>query len=165
MGPASLGVPPRVHRLLDNGSDPLLELVGSWFCFAVASARLPSLAEAGQPPSGPFRPPILPTSRSSVVHCPGKWVVEIHMILGCFVGLWIDVKAFRCIQLNRGPTLDLEPHERVSLPLDQSRGRVLGGARPAGLGEAGRPGFSRILAKFRTCCSCIQILTKTCGTR
>ena len=53
----------------------------------------------------------------------------------------MDVEAFRCIQLNRGPTLDSEPHECISLPLDRRRGRVLGGARPAGLGEAGRPGF------------------------
>ena len=40
--------------------------------------------------------------------------------------------------MNHNPTLDSEPHECVSLPLDRSRGRVLGGARPAGLGEAGR---------------------------
>ena len=37
--PVGLGMPPRVHRLSDNGSDPLLESVGSWFCFAGASAR------------------------------------------------------------------------------------------------------------------------------
>ena len=158
-------MPPRVHRLSDNGSDPLLESVGSWFCFAVASARLPSLAEAGQPPSGPFRPPILPTSRSSVVHCPGKWIAEILLILGGFVGLWIDVKAFRCIQLNRGPTLESEPYECVSLPLDRSRSRVLGSARPSGLGEAARPGFLPIFAYFLYACSCNQNSSKTCGTR
>ena len=73
---------PCVHRLSDNGSDPLLESVGSWFCFAGVSARL-----AGRPPFGPFRSPVLPTSRSSVVHCPGKWVAERLLILGCFVGL------------------------------------------------------------------------------
>ena len=53
----------------------------------------------------------------------------------------MDVEAFRCIQLNQSPTLDLEPHECVSWPLDRSHGRALEGARPAGLGEAGRPGF------------------------
>ena len=39
------------------------------------------------------------------------------------------------------PTLDLEPYECVSWSLDRSRGRASEGARPAGLGEAGRPGF------------------------
>ena len=134
-------MPPRVHRLSDNGSDPLLESVGSWFCFAGVSARPTGLGEAGRPPSGPFLPPVLPTSCSSVVHCPEKWVAEILLISGCFVGLWLDVEAFRCIQLNHSPTLDSNPHECVSWPLDRSRGIALGGARPAGLGEAGRPGF------------------------
>ena len=158
-------MPPGVHRLSDNGSDPLLEFVGSWFCFAGVSARPTGLGEAGRPPSGPFRPPVLPTSRSSVVHCPGKWIAEILLILGCFVGLWTNVNAFRCIQLNRGPTLDSEPHECVSLPLDRSRGRVLGGARPAGLGEAARPGFLPISAHFWYTYSCNQNSSKICGTR
>ena len=37
--PVGLGMPPRVHRLSNNGSDPLLESVGSWFRLAVAIAR------------------------------------------------------------------------------------------------------------------------------
>ena len=53
----------------------------------------------------------------------------------------MDVEAFWCILLNQGPTLDSEPHECVTLPLVRNRGRVFGDARPAGLGEAGRPGF------------------------
>ena len=53
----------------------------------------------------------------------------------------MDVEAFRCIQLNQGPILDSEPLECVTLPLVRSRGCVFVGARPAGLGEAGRPGF------------------------
>ena len=117
-GLASLGMPPRVHRLSNNGSDPLLESVGSWFCFAVASARPAGLGEAGRPPSGPSRPLTLPGLRSALVHSPGKWVTEFFLILGCFVGLWTNVDAFRCIQLNQGPTLDSDPYECVSLPLD-----------------------------------------------
>ena len=53
----------------------------------------------------------------------------------------MHVEAFWCIQLNQGPTFDSEPHEYVTLPLVRSRDCVLGGARPAGLEEAGRPGF------------------------
>jgi len=75
------------------------------------------------------------------MHFPGKWVLEILVTLGCVVNLWMDVEAFRCIQLNQGPTHDSEPHECITLPLVRSRDYVLGGARPAGLGEAGRPGF------------------------
>ena len=141
-------MPPYGHHLSDNGSDLLLESVGSWFCFAVASAR-----PAGRPPSGPSRPLVLPMLHSAFVHCPGKWVARLHWILGCLVALWTNVNAFRCIQLNRGPTLVSEPHECISLPLDQSRGRVLGGARPAGLGEAARPGFLPISAHFWYTCS------------
>ena len=99
------------------------------------------MCQAGRPPSGPSRPLGLPRLRSALVPSPGKWVAEVYLILGCLVGLWMDVEAFRCIQLNQSPTLDSEPHECVSWPLDRSRGRALGGARPAGLGEAGRPGF------------------------
>ena len=56
------------------------------------------------------------------------------MNLGCLVGLWMDVEAFRCFQLNQGLILDLEPLECVTLPLVRSRGHVFGGARPARLG-------------------------------
>ena len=66
------------------------------------------------------------------------------------MSLWTKVDAFRCIQLNQSPTLDSEPHECVSWPLDRSRGRDLEGARPSGLGEAGRPGFCPILPNFGT---------------
>ena len=64
--------------------------------------------------------------------------------------LWMDVEAFRCIQLNLGPTLDSEPLECVTLPLVRSRGHVFGYARPAGLEEASRPGFCPFLAIFGT---------------
>ena len=37
--PAGLEMLPRVHRLSDSGSDPLLESVGSWLRLAVACAR------------------------------------------------------------------------------------------------------------------------------
>ena len=53
----------------------------------------------------------------------------------------MDVEAFRCIKMNQGPTLDSGPHECVTLPLVRNWGRVFGVARPADLGEAGRPGF------------------------
>ena len=36
---AGLGMPPRVHRLSDNGSDLFLESVGSWLCLTVVTAR------------------------------------------------------------------------------------------------------------------------------
>ena len=137
MGTASLGMPPRVHHLSDSGSDPLLESVGSWFRLTVAVARQAGLGEAGRPPSGPSRPLVLPGLCTAFVQSPGKWVAEVLLILGCLVVLWMDVEAFRCIQLNRSPTLDSEPHECVSWPLDRSRGRASEGARPAGLGEVG----------------------------
>ena len=93
--PVGLGMPPRVHRLSDSGSDPLLESVGSWLRLEVACAR-----PAGLPPFGPSRPLVLPRLRSALVPSPGKWVAEVYLILGCLVGLWMDVEAFRCIQLN-----------------------------------------------------------------
>ena len=158
-------MPPRGHRLPDNGSDPLLESIGSWFRFAVASATPASLWETGQHPSGPSWPLVLPRLCSALVHSPGKWVTEFFLILGCFVGLWTNVDAFRCIQLNRGPTLDLEPHECVLLPLDQSRGSVSRGARSAGLGEAARPGVLPISTHFWHTYSCNQNSSKICGTR
>ena len=151
--PAGLGVPPRGHRFSVNGSDLLLQSVGNWFCFAVASATPAGLGEAGWPPSGPSRPLVLPRLCSTLVHSPGKWVTEFFLILGCFVGLWTNVNAFRCIQLNQGPTLDSKPHECISLPLDRSRGHVLGGARPASLGEAARPGILPNSAQFWCTCS------------
>ena len=67
------------------------------------------------------------------MHSPEKWVLEILVTLGYLMNLWMDVEAFRCIQLNQGLTLDSEPHECVTLPLVQSRDCVLGGVRPAGL--------------------------------
>jgi len=82
------------------------------------------------------------------MHFPGKWVLEILVTLGCLVNLWMDVEAFRCIQLNQDPTLDSEPHECVTLPLVWSRDPVLWGARTAGLGEAGRPGFFALFCPF-----------------
>ena len=115
--PAGLGMPPRVHRLSDSGSDYLLESVGSWLRLAVACARPASLGEAGRPPSGPSQPLILPRLCYALVHSPGKWVVEIFVTLGCLVDLWMDVEAFRCVQLNQGPTLNSEPREHVTLPL------------------------------------------------
>ena len=139
--PAGLGMPPHIHRLSDSGADHLLESVGSWLRLAVACARPAVLGEASWPPSGPSRPLVLLRLRSALVPSPGKWVVEVYLILVCLVGLWMDVEAFRCSQLNKSPTLDSEPHECVSWPLDQSRGRGLEGARPPGLGEAARPGI------------------------
>jgi len=129
--PAGMGMPPRVHRLSDNGSDPLLELVGSWFCLTVAVVRPAGLGEAGRPPSSPSRPMVLLMLHCAFVHPPGKWVARLLWSLGCLVSLWTKVDAFRCIQLNQSTTLDSGPHECVSWPLDRSRGRDLEGARPA----------------------------------
>ena len=106
-------MPPRGHRLSDNGSDHLLESVDSWFLLTVVTTGPASLGEAGRPPSGPSWPLVLPRLRSALVHSPWKWVLEIFVTLGCLVDLWMDVEAFRCIHLNRGPTLDSEPHEHV----------------------------------------------------
>ena len=129
-----------------------------------ASPR-PAGWQAGRPPSGPSRPLVLPRLCTALVPSPGKWVAEVYLILGCLVGLWMDVEAFWCIQLNQSPTLDSEPHECVSWPLDRSRGRALEGARPAGLGEAARPGILPISVHFWYTCSWNQNSTKTCGTR
>ena len=57
----------------------------------------------------------------------------------------MDVETFQCFQLNQGLILDLEPLECVTLALVQSRDCVFGGARPASLGEACRPGFLSFL--------------------
>ena len=151
--PAGLGMPPRVHRLSDNGSDLFLESVGSWLCLTVVTARLAGLGEAGWPPSGPSRPQVLPMIHSAFVHPPGKWVAGLLWSLGCLVSLWTKVDAFRCIQLNQIPTLNLEPHECVSWPLDRSRGRDLEGAKPPGLGEAARPWILPNSAQFWYTCS------------
>ena len=118
--PASLGVPPRGHRLLVKGSDHLLESVDSWFLLTVVTTRPASLGEAGRPPSGPSRPLSWPRLCSTLVHSPGKWVLEMLVLLGYFVDLWMDVEAFRCIQLNQGLTLDLEPLKCITLPLVRS---------------------------------------------
>jgi len=148
--PAGLGFPPCGRRLSDNGSYPFLESVESLVCPIAAVARLTSLGEAGRPPSGPSRPLTLPRFCSALMHSPGKWVLEILVTLGCLVNLWMDVEAFRCIQLNKGLTLDSELHECVTLPLVQIRDYVLGGARPASLGEAGQPGFLPFSVHFGT---------------
>ena len=115
--PAGLGMLPRMHRLSDIGSDPLLESVDSWFLLTVVIARPADLGEAGQPPFGSSWPLIWPRPCSALGHSPGKWFLEILVILGCFVDLWMDVEAFRCIQLNQGLTLDSELLECVTLPL------------------------------------------------
>ena len=101
------------------------------------------LGEAGRPPSGPPRPLTWPRLCSALVHSLGKWVLEILVLLGCFVDLWMDFEAFRYFQLDQGLTLDLEPLDCVTLSLVRSRGLACGGARPAGLGEAGRPPLGR----------------------
>ena len=115
--PAGLGLPPRGRRLSDNGSDPFLESVDCWVCTIAVVARPASLGEAGRPPSGPSRPLTLPRLCSALMHSPGKWVLEILVILGGLVDLWMDVEDFRCIKMNQGPTLDSGPHECVTLPL------------------------------------------------
>ena len=115
---AGLGVPPHGHRPLDNGSDLPLEMVDSCVGFTLACARPAGLGEAGPPPSGPSRPLVLLMLHSAFVHCPGKWVAGLLWILGCLVAFWTNVNAFRCIQLNRGPTLDSKPHECALFPLD-----------------------------------------------
>ena len=98
------------------------------------------------------------------MHSPEKWVLEILVTLGYLMNLWMDVEAFRCIQLNQGLTLDFEPHIFVTLPLVRSRDYVLGGARPAGLGEASRPGFLPFSVHFWYTYSWNQNLSKTHGT-
>ena len=98
--PAGLELPPRGRRLSDNGSDPSLESVDSWVCPIAAVARLAGLGEAGRPPSSPSRPPILPMLHSTFVLPPEKWITDLLLILGCLVDLWINVNAFRCIQLS-----------------------------------------------------------------
>jgi len=89
-----------------------------------------------------------PRPCSALEHPPGKWVSAIFVLLGCLVNLWMSVEAFRCFQLNQGLTLDLEPLDCVTLSLVRSRGLAYGGARPAGLGEAGRPGIFPFSAQF-----------------
>ena len=100
--PAGLGVPPRGRRLSDNGSDPLLESVDSWLRTVVAVARPAGLGEAGRPPSSPSRPLTWPRLFSALGHSPGKWVLAILVLLGCFVDLWMDVVAFRSLFENFG---------------------------------------------------------------
>jgi len=65
---------------------------------------------------------------------PGKWITDLHLILGYLVGLWINANAFRSIQLNQDPILESGHHGYATLPLERSRECVLRGARPAGLG-------------------------------
>ena len=115
--PAGLGILTRGHRPSDSGSDHSLEAVGSWSRVGFAVARPAGLGEAGRPPSSPSRPLTWPRPCSALGHSPRKWVPATLVLLGCFVDLWMDVEAFRCIQLNQGLTLDLEPLECVTLPL------------------------------------------------
>ena len=115
---AGLGMPPRVHRLLDSGSDYLLDSVGSWLRLVVACARPAGVGVAGRPPSGPSWPLGLQRLCTALVPSPGKWVAEIYLILGCLVDLWMDVEVIWSIQLNQSPTLDSEPYECVSWPLN-----------------------------------------------
>ena len=82
-----------------------------------------------------------------------KVVTDLHLLLGCLVGLWINANTFRSICLNRDPILDSDHYECGTMPLDRSRGRVLRGARPTGLGEAARPGFLPISVHFWCTCS------------
>ena len=92
-----LGMLSRIHRLSDSGSDLPLESVGSWLRTSFVVARPAGLGEAGRPPSGPSRPLTWLRLCSALGHSPGKWVLEILVLLGCFVDLWMDVEAFRCI--------------------------------------------------------------------
>ena len=162
--PAGLGILPRGHRPSDSGSDHFLEAVGSWSRVGFVVARPAGLGEAGRPPSGPSRPLTWPRPCSALEHSPGKWVLEILVLLGCFVDLWMDVESFRCFQLNQGPTLGSEPLESVTFPLVRSQDCVFGGARPADLGEAGRPRFLPFFAHFWYTCSWNQNSSKTRGT-
>ena len=162
--PAGLGLPPRGRRLTDNGSDPFLESVDCWVCTIAVVARPASLGEAGRPPSGPSQPLTWPRLCPALGHSPGKWVLEMLVFVGYFMDLWMDVEAFWCIRLNQGLTLDLEPLECVTLPLVRSQDPIFGGAKPAGLGEAGRPGFLPIFAHFWYTCSWNQNSSKTRGT-
>jgi len=87
-----------------DGLDHFLEAVGSWFCVGVAVARPGGLGEAGQPPSGPSQPLTWPRPCSTLGHSPGKWVLAILVLLGCFVDLWMDVEAFRSLFVNLDET-------------------------------------------------------------
>ena len=127
--------------MLHSGSDYFLEAVDSWSRVGFVVARPADPGEAGRPPSGPSRPLTWPSPCSALGYSPGKWVPAIFVILGCLVDFWVDVEVFRCFQLNQGLILDLEALECVTLPLIRSQDRVSGGARPAGLGDAARPGI------------------------
>ena len=146
--PAGLGILPRGHRPSDSGSYHSLEAVGSWSRVGFAVDRPAGLGEVGRPPSGPSQPLTWPRPCSALEHSPGKWVPAIFVLLGCLVNLWMSVEAFRCFQLNQGLTLDLEPLDCVTLSLVRSRGLACGGARPAGLEEAGRPGIFPFSTQF-----------------
>ena len=122
---------PHGRHLSDNGSSPSLKSVDSWVRAGFVVARPAGLEEAGQPPSSPSRPLTWPRLCSILGHSPGKWVLEILVLLGCFMDLWMDVEAFMCIQLNQGLTLDLEPLECVILPLVRGALLVEVPGRPA----------------------------------
>ena len=165
VGPANLGILPCGHRPSDSGSDHFLEAVGSWSRVGSAVARPAGLGEAGQPPSGPSQPPTWPGPYSALEPSPWKWGPTIFVILGCLVNILMDVEAFQCFQLIQDLTLDLEPLDCVTLSLVRSRGLACGGARPAGLGEAGRPVILPNFAQFWCTCSRNQNSSKTRGTR
>ena len=150
--------------MLHSGSDYFLEAVDSWSRVGFVVARPAGPGEAGRPPSGPSRPLTWPRPCSALEHSPGKLVPAIFVILGSLVDLWMSVEAFRCFQLNQGLTLDLEPLDCVTLSLVRSRGLACGSAKPAGLGEAGRPGILPNFAQFWYTYSWNQNSSKTRGT-
>ena len=79
--PAGLGILPPGHRLLDSGSDLLLEAVDSCLGPTRACARPASLGEAGRPPSSSPRPFIAPTLRVDAFDLPWRWIDDMDMSL------------------------------------------------------------------------------------
>ena len=61
------------------------------------------------------------------------------------------MQAFRSIRSNRRPILGSETLDLITLLLDRRRGSVRGGARPAGLEEAGGLGFCPFQPNFGIC--------------
>jgi len=116
-------------------------------------ARPAGLREAGRPPSGSSRPFVAPTLHLYDCDLPERWIGDLDTSLHGVVSLLILVQAFRSTRSNRHPILNSEAFERVTLPLDRRRGTMCGGARPASLGEAGRPGFLPKFAHFWYTCS------------
>ena len=102
-------------------------------------------------------PPFHRRCNLTLVITPGCWIADLDMLFHWIAGPLILVQAFRSIRLNRHPILDSDAFERVTLPLDWRRGRVHKGARPAGLGEAGRP---RNFAQIRPFLACVHLKSK-----